>query len=82
MADVPLLEDPQVVAALVSFATVGLELVREVSCRRRRSAQDRERWSSVLEMDVPQALAVFPTRPGQRADVNALPVLIIKDSES
>ena len=78
----PLLKDPQVVAALVSFATVGLELVREVSCRRRRFAQDRGRWSSVAEVDVLRARAVFPTRPCQQADLIALPVLIIKDSGS
>jgi hypothetical protein len=82
VADVPLLEDPQVVAALVSFATVGLELVREVWCRRRRFTQDRERWSSVLEIDVLQARAAFPTGTCHRADAIALPVLIIKDSES
>jgi hypothetical protein len=82
VAGVPLLEDPQVVAALVSFATLGVELVREMLHRRERFAQKQTRRSSIVEVDLLHAHAEFPTQRFLRAEVTDLPVLIIRDFES
>lgn len=80
MAGVSLFEDPQVVAALISFATVGVALVHQVWCRRRRFVRVQKRWPMIVEADTPETRAGFPFRSCQDAEVVLLPVLLIKDA--
>ena len=78
---VPLLEDPQVVAALISFATVGVEVFREVWHRRDRLGREQERRSSSVEADTRHAGTGCPSQH-HRASMIDPPVPIITDIES
>jgi hypothetical protein len=79
---VPLLEHPEVLVALVTFATVGVELVREVLHRRDRLVQGDHGRSLVLEVGVLQGEAESPTRGLLGIDVIERPVFTIRDFES
>lgn len=75
-----LLGDPQVIAALISLATVGMELAHEVWCHRRRFMYVEERRSVPPQTDLSDDGARFSSPPGVQIKEILIPVFLVKDT--